>query len=79
MERTKFYTKEDFEEALGMNSRLISDWIHRINDPKLQQLYHGQKYFSHAQFDYIINRLHSHLGINDSESGDNRGGGNSNV
>lgn len=79
MERTKFYTKEEIAEALGISMTLVNQRIHKVNDHALLDLYHSQKNFSTAEYEYIIKRLHGHLGINDSESGDNRGGVNSNV
>ncbi|GEM_PF-3093575 len=71
MERTKFYTKDEITEALGISMSLVNHRIHKVNDPELLHLYHSQKYFSKAEYEYIIRRLHGHLGLNISESDSN--------
>lgn len=74
MERTKFYTKEEIAEPLGISMTLVNHRIHKMNDPALLHLYHSQKNFSTSEYEYIIKRLHGHIGLNDSGLGDNGGG-----
>lgn len=74
MERTKLYTKEEIADALGISVRLTHDRIKCIGDDMLIRLYDTHKCFSTADYEYILKRIHDHLGLNDSGSDSNRGG-----